>query len=88
MKPKKFKKTDSLQRDAKLYQCINNGFDTSFRFVDYKYYGLVISPKYIDIYDGDEWITTWEVQKWQDFNDYFISKGDLRDKQIDSILND
>ena len=74
--------------NIKLYQCINNGFDTSFGLVDNKYYGLSITQKYIDIYDGDQWVGAWEIQKWQDFDDYFISKADLRDKQIDSILND
>ena len=88
----RIKKTKIPENDTKvgvkLYQCINNGFDTSFGLVDSKYYGLILSPKYIEIYDGDEWVGSWEIQKWQDFDDYFISKAELRDKQIDSILND
>lgn len=72
-----------------IYFCINNGFDANLKLDYNKSYNLIFGYKTIDISDeNNKFLGWWEIQKWQDFNDYFISIADWRDKQIDSILEE
>ena len=75
---------------ARIYQCVNNGFSTKIGITYNKYYKLVlVSDKCIYIYELDDtFLGAWEIQKWQDFDDYFISKAEMRDRQINSIFED
>lgn len=81
------------------YYCINNGFNSRLK-IDYTTEYLLkphatnypFKVEYYTIYliNGDKQINvgSFELSSYQNFNDYFVSKAEWREKQIDSIFED
>ena len=80
------------------YYCINNGFASNFKLDSDTHYQLEFRGNGF-MYNVGRLVViirskkfagskTWEVEKWQDFDDYFISAAEWRDSQINSILYD
>ena len=71
-----------------FYYCINNGCATNIGLAYEECYHLTIMGDYINIRYKDNFVGTFKISKYQNFEDYFISIAEYREQQMKSILDD